>query len=93
MDSRGFVDGFGLIKRRFEVSWQNKCHIYESELKDNVTLPEWLTGSPAIRRLSGWALPASVRIAQVTTFLFLFLSRVDLEEISRVCLLHMRLLT
>jgi len=29
----------------------------------------------------------------VTTFLFLFLSRVDLEEISRVCLLHMRLLT
>ena len=34
-----------------------------------VTLPEWLTGSPAISiAASGWALPASVRIAQVTNF-------------------------
>jgi hypothetical protein len=34
-----------------------------------VTLPEWLTGSPAIQvACSGWALPASVRIAQVTNF-------------------------
>jgi hypothetical protein len=34
-----------------------------------VTLPEWLTGSPAIfYATSGWALPASVRIAQVTLF-------------------------
>ena len=33
-----------------------------------VTLPEWLTGSPAIAAVSGWALPASVRIAQVTLF-------------------------
>ena len=33
-----------------------------------VTLPEWLTGSPAIIATSGWALPASVRIAQVTIF-------------------------
>ena len=33
-----------------------------------VTLPEWLTGSPAIQQ-SGWSLTASVRIAQVTFFL------------------------
>ena len=33
-----------------------------------VTLPEWLTGSPAIQQ-SGWSLTASVRIAQVTLFL------------------------
>ena len=32
-----------------------------------VTLPEWLTGSPAIQQ-SGWSLTASVRIAQVTFF-------------------------
>jgi hypothetical protein len=37
-----------------------------------VTLPEWLTGSPAIYSNSGWSLTASVRIAQVTLFLFLF---------------------
>ena len=34
----------------------------------NVSLPEWLTGSPAIQQLSGCALHASVRIAQLTTF-------------------------
>ncbi|KAG2021313.1 hypothetical protein CC2G_006560 [Coprinopsis cinerea AmutBmut pab1-1] len=39
-----------------------------------VTLPEWLTGSPAIDlrvRQSGWSLTACVRIAQVTHFLHL----------------------
>ena len=39
-----------------------------------VTLPEWLTGSPAKYQdwyfeRSGWSLTASVRIAQVTLFL------------------------
>ncbi|KAG8213793.1 amino acid permease-domain-containing protein [Butyriboletus roseoflavus] len=59
---------FGWLWRLLtSVSYRGEIVIYDTFHAHMVTLPEWLTGSPATQQ-SGWSLTASVRIAQVTFF-------------------------